>query len=113
MNEKNPLAALALALFTVAASWCASLPGAEPEPRAIPAAVARVDITPDYATRLNGYGGRRAESSGTAQRLFAKALALGEDGGEGPAVIVTLDSLGVPDSFTEELAGRLKVKAGL
>ena len=38
--------------------------------------VAKVDITPDYPIRLNGFGSRRAESEGVTQRIWAKALAI-------------------------------------
>ena len=38
--------------------------------------VAQVDITPDYPIRLSGYGGRRTESEGVTQQIWAKALAI-------------------------------------
>ena len=38
--------------------------------------VARVDITPDYAVRLSGYGNRRTESEGVEQHIWARALAI-------------------------------------
>ena len=41
--------------------------------------VAKVDITPDYPIRLSGYGSRRTESDGVAQRIRAKALAISSD----------------------------------
>ncbi|MFA6543634.1 MAG: neutral/alkaline non-lysosomal ceramidase N-terminal domain-containing protein, partial [Limisphaerales bacterium] len=71
--------------------------------------VARVDITPDYPIRLTGYGDRREESTGVAQRLFAKALAFGSDS-DGPAVLVTVDNCGVPGAVRDEVARRLAVK---
>ncbi len=60
------------------------------------AGVAQIDITPDYPIRLNGFGFRRAESEGVRQRIWAKALALGDDA-LGPAILVTVDNLAVPD----------------
>jgi putative membrane-bound dehydrogenase-like protein len=69
------------------------------------AGVAQVDITPSYPVRLSGFGFRRTESEGVTQRIFAKALAL--DDGRGPAVLITVDNLGVPDRIVRELAGRL------
>lgn len=74
--------------------------------------VARVDVTPDYPIRLNGFGFRRAESEGVTQRIWAKALALG-GGDQPPAVLITLDSLGVRLEMVEEVAARLQRKAGL
>lgn len=68
--------------------------------------VARVDITPDYPTRLTGFASRKTESEGIAQRIHAKALAIGTDA-EGPAVLVTVDNLGVSDAIRSELLRRL------
>jgi hypothetical protein len=68
----------------------------------VPAGVARIDITPKYPVRLSGYGSRRAESSGVAQPISAKALALGEE----PVVILTVDNLGVPEEISAEVAKR-------
>src|SRR4051812_40344213 len=74
--------------------------------------IARVDITPDYPIRLTGYAVRKTESAGVAQRIWAKALAIGSDE-EGPTLLVTVDNLGVPDTVVEEVAGRLKRQAGI
>jgi len=79
------------------------LPAAE---SARPIGVARVDITPDYPTRLTGFAGRKTESEGVAQRIHAKALALGSDA-DGPAVLVTVDNLGVSEAIRSELLRRL------
>ncbi len=88
-------------------------------PSSIAAGVARVDITPSYPVRLSGYGGRRVESSGVTQRIWEKALVIGGDGAigddsaaggadAGPAVLVTVDNLGVPAALVEKVAARLK-----
>lgn len=79
----------------------------------IPVGVAKVDVTPDYPVRLPGYAGRKTESEGVLQRLWAKALAIGGDDGDGPAVMLTMDNCGVPENVTEEVAARLKAKAGI
>ena len=85
-------------------------------PLALPAAdtrqvgVASVDITPEYPVRLSGYGGRRLPSTGVAQHIFAKALAIGGDE-EGPAVVVTVDNCGVPASMRDEVLRRLGTKS--
>src|SRR5688572_14917026 len=73
------------------------------------AGAARVDITPAYPVRLSGYGGRRNESSGVAQQIFARALALGEEGSP-PAVLLAVENLGVPDRVVTEVAGRVEKK---
>src|SRR5687767_14514499 len=72
--------------------------------------VAAVDITPDYPVRLSGFGFRRTESEGVTQRIWAKAIAFGK---ENPAVIVTVDNLGVPEYMRRDVARRLAKKAGL
>lgn len=71
---------------------------------AIDVGTARVDITPTEAIRLNGYGGRREPSTGVAQKLWAKAIAIGE---KNPSVLITTDLIGVPDWLTQ------KVRRGL
>jgi putative membrane-bound dehydrogenase-like protein len=74
--------------------------------------VAKVDITPDYPIRLNGFGGRRTESEGVTQPIWAKALAIGSDDVK-PLILITIDSLGVRLSMVEKVAERLKEKAGI
>jgi putative membrane-bound dehydrogenase-like protein len=69
--------------------------------------VAQADITPTYPVRLSGFGFRRTESEGVAQKIWAKALAIGEDD---PAVLITVDNLGVPARIVQELAKRLEKK---
>ncbi|MBB5035105.1 neutral/alkaline non-lysosomal ceramidase N-terminal domain-containing protein [Prosthecobacter vanneervenii] len=69
--------------------------------------VASVDISPDYPVRLSGYGYRRAPNTGVSQHIFAKALAFGTDA-EGPAILVTVDNVGVPASMRDEVLRRLK-----
>lgn len=73
--------------------------------------VAQVDITPSHPIRLNGFGFRRTESEGVYQRIWAKALAI-EDESKEPALLITVDVLGIPDDIRMELARRLN-KAGL
>src|SRR5688572_25660758 len=76
-----------------------------------PVGVAKIDITPTHAVRLSGYGGRRAESDGVQQRIWAKALAIGKDADA--ILILTVDSLGVPDKIVTDLAERLNRSHGL
>ena len=76
-----------------------------------PVAAARVDITPEGPIRLNGYLARDAESKGTMQKIWAKALAIGGD--DRVTVLVAVDNLGVPDAITAEVADRLGRRAGL
>src|SRR5262245_50707801 len=78
----------------------------------VPVGVARVDVTPDYPVRLHGYASRPEESKGVQQRLWAKALAIGSNE-QGPAVLITVDNLGIPDSITESISQRLLAEAKL
>ena len=105
-----PLVRLLHALFTSGIFLVAgSLHAAEP--RWI-AGAAKVDITPDYPVRLSGYGSRKTEFEGIEQHIFAKALAL--RGGERAfAVLLTVDNCGVPGPVRDEVARRLKAKAGV
>ncbi len=74
--------------------------------------VAAVDITPNYPIRLNGFGHRRTESEGVTQPIWAKAIAIGADA-ERPFVLITIDNLGICLPMVEEVAHRLKQKAGI
>ncbi|MDO8540281.1 MAG: neutral/alkaline non-lysosomal ceramidase N-terminal domain-containing protein [Opitutaceae bacterium] len=73
--------------------------------------VAKVDITPDYPVRLNGYLARKGESEGVIQRIHAKALAIGR-GNDAPAVLVSVDNCIIPEAIRTTLAARL-AKAGV
>jgi hypothetical protein len=83
---------------------CASL-GAEQKLFQI--GVSKIDVTPGDPIRLTGYGGRRLESEGVEQKLWAKALAIGSDT-EGPALLMTLDNCGIAEETYQELVRRLK-----
>lgn len=104
MRRPALLAALAAALTATGA------PAADPTP-AYKAGAGKADITPAYPIRLNGFGGRRAESEGVYQRLWARALALHD--GTAPVVLLTVDVLGIPADVYDSLARRLEQKAGL
>jgi hypothetical protein len=75
------------------------------------AGVSQIDITPAEPIRLAGYGSRVAPSEGIGQRLWAKAIAFGNDQ-QRPAVLIAADLVGVPRSITEEVATRLR-KVGI
>jgi len=87
--------------LTVSSLWAA-------EPPQILVGVAKVDITPDYPVRLSGYSSRRHESEGVAQRIWAKALAIGDQQHGGSAVLITVETCGVPASMADEVYRRLR-----
>jgi hypothetical protein len=83
-------------------------PGRPAEGTPIPVGVARVDITPDGPILLSGYLARNlVESKGVQQPIRAEALAIGS------SLLVTVDTLGIPDAMTAALADRLKKHAGI
>jgi putative membrane-bound dehydrogenase-like protein len=100
---RRSLAALAVCL----ALPCPALAGT-PDNYAV--GVAKIDITPTYPIRLSGFGFRREESEGVTQRIWAKALVI-DDGT--PAVLLTVDNLGIPAAMTETVASRLEKKTQL
>jgi len=85
---------------------------ATPDDSLVSVGVARIDVTPDGPIRLHGYAVRKTESTGVAQKLWAKALAIGDDGQQ-PAVLVTVDNCLVPGELADEVARRLAEKAGI
>lgn len=74
--------------------------------------VARLDITPRFPVRLSGYAVRKTEATNVAQKLWAKAIAIGSDQ-EGPALLVTVDNTGVPKHVRDEVAARLQKQKGI
>lgn len=84
-------------------------PATAADPSIYSVGVAKVDITPNYPVRLNGYYARTGESEGVAQRIFAKAMAIGKEG-EPPAVVVSVDNCGVPAHVRNSALQRLQKK---
>jgi putative membrane-bound dehydrogenase-like protein len=99
-----PFAVLALgaSLFVPPAAFAADQPAGF-----FAVGVAQIDITPTYPIRLSGFGFRRTESEGVTQKIWAKALAVGEDD---PAILLTVDNLGVSAALVQEVAQRLEKK---
>ena len=99
-----------VALFATALAAVLAAPRALAQ-TTIPVGTARVDVTPDYPTRLVGYESRRAESEGVASRLKAVAIAVGAD--DQAAVLVAVDNCAVGAPVVEQVAARLAKKAGI
>src|SRR5215208_90175 len=81
---------------------------APPAPAASPAkswraGVASVDITPERSLWMAGFARRAQPSQGIALPLHGKALAL-QHGDGPPAVLVTVDLLGVTARITDHVA---------
>jgi hypothetical protein len=88
----------------------AAEPPAPAEPTTYAVGVAKIDITPSFPVRLNGFAGRLDESIGVTQPIYACALAVGSDE-EGPALLVTVDNLGMPADIAAQISARLQAKA--
>lgn len=89
-------------LFCVLLSFAMAVGAAENQLTSI--GVAKVDITPDYPVRMQGYAVRKTEATNAAQRLWAKALAIGD---KEPALFLTVDNCGIQATMVDELAQRL------
>src|SRR5262245_3038256 len=87
-----------------------AVPARADEPAPYRVGAARIDVTPSYPVRLNGFGFRRTESEGVTRPIVAGALAI--DDGE-PAVLIAADLCMISADHVRELAGRLKAKASL
>ncbi len=72
--------------------------------------VAKVDVTPETAVRMYGYAARKTESEAVAGRLMAKALAIGDDTGQGPAVLLAVDCGAVPRAIRNDVFNRVAAK---
>jgi putative membrane-bound dehydrogenase-like protein len=72
--------------------------------------LAKIDITPQGPIRLSGFSFRQTESVGVRQHIYARAMAIRSAGG-GTAVLVTVDSIGIPVAIRDDVARRLQAKA--
>lgn len=91
-------------------------PGASAAPAPsplLPVGAARVDLSPRASVRLMGYAARANSPAPTnvAQRLHARALALGD--GPEACVVVTLDNCILPAGVSGTIRDRLVTECGL
>ena len=70
------------------------------------------DITPDRPVWMGGYANRDGPSTGVSEPILAGCIALQAAGGE-PALLVTLDLVGVHDAGARALAGRIAEQTGV
>ncbi len=88
------------------------VPASGADPAVYQVGVSKVDITPDYPIRLNGFGNRRKESEGISQRIYARVLAISVDDAK-PLLLIAIDSLGVRIGMVDEIAARLQASHGI
>ncbi len=74
--------------------------------------VARVDITPKASIWMAGYAARNHPSEGVLHPLWAKALAI-EDQGGSRVVLVTTDLIGLNRAVSDAVAARAQARTGL
>ncbi len=113
----SPAARLVVFWFGLfATALLPAAPGSD-RPALIPLGAARVDVTPTEPIRLTGYASRKTSHQGVEQKLWAKALAIGDDRSAarpgGPVVLITLDNCGVSEGTWREVRQRLERLAGL
>lgn len=73
------------------------------------AAAGSVAITPEKSMWMAGYASRNKPSEGVAQDLFAKVLVL-EDTKQTRFAVVTLDLIGIPQGFREDVVAACREK---
>ena len=93
------------------ASWLAGLPLGAAE-SIWKAGVAKAVITPTQPVWLAGYGGRDRPADGKVTELWIKVLAL-EDASGHRGLILTSDTLGIPQSIYRSTCVALEKKFGL
>jgi neutral ceramidase len=76
------------------------------------AGTARAVITPSKPLWMAGYGSRTAPAEGKLHDLYIRVLAL-EDAKGHKGIVLSSDTLGIPQSMYEEIAVLLKTKYGL
>lgn len=76
------------------------------------AGLARVVITPESPIWMAGYASRNHPSEGKVHDLYAKALAIQDNGGR-RLVLVTSDLIGFPRSIADSIAQRVERRFGL
>ena len=108
MRKANPVL---LATVVMLGLTLSRLPAAAAD--CVPIGVADIDTTPDKPVKMYGYGARKTESQGIAGRLNATALAIGDDAGEGPAVILSVDVGAVAKQMRNEVLKRVQAKVKL
>lgn len=95
-----------LVLLSLASVWSVTVATAAERNPLRSIGVASVDITPSFPVRLSGYAVRTTEATNVAQKLWTKALAIGNDR-EKPALLITVDNTGVPRHVRDEVVARL------
>jgi len=97
-------------LLVRSAALAAAVPSASQPP--CMAGTATIDITPEKGLWMAGFARRTQPAQGTALPLKAKALAL-RYGDARPAVLVTVDLLGLTARLTDAIASQVRERTGI
>lgn len=106
--SSTPLAAIAAGAFVAGRRAVESAEQVEIAKPVWKAGVAKAIITPDAPVWLAGYGTKRAPD-GKLHELWAKALAIEDQGGH-RAVLITTDFQGVPKMMSDRVFDRLRTQ---
>ena len=104
MNAPTPLrcaAAVLAPLLAIVLAPLAAAPAASWR-----AGTARENITPPAGLWMTGYASRDKPAEGTAQELWAKALAIADPAGN-RGVLLTLDQCGISRQSTDRVAAEI------
>jgi neutral ceramidase len=113
MTTTSFLRATCAAVAACLTSWTTARAADSAEPTAAwKAGTASVKITPEQPMWMAGYASRTKPSEGTAQDLFAKALALEDEAGT-RLVIVTMDLISVPHPLRQQVEKQVEDEYGL
>lgn len=108
LRWQHVLPLLLLAIIAAAA------PGQEKDTKPdTTAGLARIDITPRVPVRMVGYASRGYEGEPARNKLFARALAIGNSKGELGSLMITADLLGIPRSLRDRVFAGLTEKLGI
>lgn len=75
------------------------------------AGVAKVNITPEAPIPMSGYGGREAPFKGVHDDIFARVLVVSN--GENKAAIISVEVIGISNSFWEECTALITKETGI
>ena len=75
------------------------------------AGAGRITITPPLGTELAGYGGRKSGCTGVHDELFAKSLALRQNGAI--CVLITTDLVGLSEAVGLDIRQRILARTGI
>lgn len=104
---------LPIILLLVALSLPSAFAQNEKSASGTTAGLAKIDITPRVPVRMIGYASRDYEGEPAKNKLFARALAIGDEAGGLGALMITADLLGIPKSLRDRVFERIEKKLGI